>query len=403
MPHKSEIQIPGALGHKLAARFDTPAGTPRGFAIFAHCFACSKEQFATARIARQLVQLGVGILRFDFTGLGFSEGDFSDTTFSSNIDDLAAAAKWMEEQGMAPTLAIGHSLGGAAVLAAADKLPTVKAFVSIAAPSCAKHVTENFGSHVDKIEQDGQADVQLGGRTFTIKKQFLDDVQDARVIDSVRKMKRPLLVMHSPIDQTVGIENANDIFLAAKHPKSFVSLDDSDHLLSDREDAKYVAGVIAAWATHYAIAARKDKASVSPVNGNEPVIVEETQRGNYENWVVTGDYRGVTDEPQSVGGDGAGPTPYQYINAALGACTSITMRMYAERKGWPVEKVSVSVTHKKSKSELDSSDIDVFSREITISGDLDAEQRSKMMEIADKCPVHRTLHRVSDVRTTEST
>ncbi|ACT58968.1 bifunctional alpha/beta hydrolase/OsmC family protein [Hirschia baltica] len=403
MAHRSQVQIPGSLGHKLAARFELPAGTPRGFAIFAHCFACSKDQFATARIARQLVQLGVGVLRFDFTGLGFSEGDFSDTTFSSNIDDLVAASQWMEEQGMAPTLAIGHSLGGAAVLAAASKLPTVKAFVSIAAPSCAKHVTENFGSQISEIETKGEADVQLAGRTFKIKKQFLDDVEDARVIESVRNMKRPLLVMHSPIDQTVGIENANDIFMAAMHPKSFVSLDDSDHLLTDREDAKYVAGVIAAWATHYAIAARKDKASVEPVNGNEPVVVEETQRGSYENWVVTGDYRGVADEPVDVGGDGAGPTPYQYMNAALGACTSMTLRMYAQRKGWPVDKVSVSVTHEKSRNEVDSSDLDVFNREITILGDLNAEQRTKMMEIADKCPVHRTLHRVSSIHTTEST
>ncbi|MFC7290872.1 alpha/beta fold hydrolase [Hirschia litorea] len=403
MQNRLAVEIPGSLGHKLAAKLEMPAGLPRGFAIFAHCFACSKDQFATARIARQLVQLGVGVLRFDFTGLGFSEGDFSDTTFSSNIDDLAAAARWMEEQGMPPTLAIGHSLGGAAVLAAADKLPTVKAFATIAAPSCAKHVTENFGAHIQQIEQTGEAEVELGGRKVVIKKQFLDDVEDARVIESVRKMKRPLLVMHSPIDQTVGIENANDIFLAAKHPKSFVSLDDSDHLLTNREDAQYVAGVIAAWATHYAISAKKDAASVNPVSGDEPVIVEETPRGKYENWVVVGDYRGVADEPQSVGGDGAGPTPYQYMNAALGACTSMTLRMYADRKGWPVDKVSVSVTHEKTKNEIDSSDLDVFSRAITISGDLTVEQRARMLEIADKCPVHRTLHRNSTIRTTEST
>ncbi len=403
MPHSSKMEIPGSLGHNLAARFDTPEGTPRGFAIFAHCFACSKEQFATARIARQLVRLGVGVLRFDFTGLGFSEGEFSETTFSSNIDDLAAAAKWMEDQGMAPTLAIGHSLGGAAVLAAADKLPTVKAFVSVAAPSCAKHVTENFASKVDEISSKGEAEVELGGRTFTIKKQFLDDVQDERVIESVRHLKRPILVMHSPIDNTVGIENANDIFLAAKHPKSYVSLDDSDHLLTKREDAEYVARVIASWATHYALSPLGDVAAISPVNGDEQVVVEETGRGKYENWVVTGEYRGLAGEPISVGGDGAGPTPYQYLSAGLGACTSITMRMYADRKGWPVDKISVSVSHNKEKNEVDSSDIDVFSREITMSGNIDESQRKKMMEIADKCPVHKTLHRVSSVRTTEST
>ncbi len=403
MAHRSQIEITGSLGHKLAAKLELPAGTPRGYAIFAHCFACSKDQFATARISRQLVQLGVGVLRFDFTGLGFSEGDFSDTTFSSNIDDLHAAAEWMISQGMAPTLAIGHSLGGSAVLVASGNLETVKAFVTIGSPSCAKHVAENFGPHIDKIREEGQAEIQLGGRSLTIKKQFLDDVEDARVIEAVREMKRPLLVMHSPIDQTVGIENANDLFLAAKHPKSFVSLDDSDHLLTNREDAQYVAGVIASWATHYALTARTDKASVEPVSGHEPVIVEETKRGKYENWVVAGDYRGIADEPLSFGGDGAGPTPYQYLSGALGACTSITMRMYADRKGWPVDKLSVSVSHEKIKTEDDSSPMDVFSREISISGDLDEVQRSKMLEIADKCPVHRTLHKVSAVRTTEST
>jgi putative redox protein len=388
------ISFQGGVGATLAGRLDLPIDAPIAYALFAHCFTCSKDIFAARRISEQLTQRGFGVLRFDFTGLGHSEGDFANTNFSSNVSDLVAAADHLRREFEAPTLLIGHSLGGAAVIAAAAEITEVKAVATIGAPATADHVVQNFAADLDRIEADGQGDVTLGGRPFTIQKQFVDDLRAQSVSDRVAEMRKPLLILHAPLDEVVGIDNATAIFSAARHPKSFVSLDTADHLLSKKEDAIFTADVIAAWANRYATP------QASKVNG-EPeseVKVSETGHGKFQQIARVGAHRLIADEPADYGGMDSGPTPYGLLSAALGACTTMTMRLYADRKGWPVDKLTARITHNKIHAE-DCEDcdesvtgrIDEFKREIEIEGDLDAQQRQKLMEIADKCPVHRTF------------
>lgn len=243
--------FPGADGQLLAARLDAPDANVKAYALFAHCFTCTKDVFAASRIAHGLALQGIAVLRFDFTGLGASEGDFANTNFSSNVQDLVAAADYMRAQLRAPTLIIGHSLGGAAVLAAAGQIPELKAVVTLAAPSDPSHVTKLFDEHIDTIHADGEAVVRLAGRPFTITRQFLMDAAEQNLDDKTAHLQRALLVMHSPQDRTVDISNALHIFTAAKHPKSFVSLDGADHLLTRKEDAEWAAGVIGAWSDRY--------------------------------------------------------------------------------------------------------------------------------------------------------
>ena len=374
-----------ADGHRLSGRLDLPDCAPRAYALFAHCFTCTKQSIAAIRIARALTQRSIGVLRFDFTGLGESEGDFADSTFSGNVRDLLAAAAEMAAKGMAPRLLIGHSLGGAAVLAGAADIDSVKAVAVIAAPFDVKHVTLQFGDRLKDLMEQGEARVDLGGRPFTMRRSFIDDLrrhdQGARIAD----LKRALLVLHAPTDQTVGVENAGAIFQAARHPKSYVSLDDADHLLTRPSDAAYAADVIAAWASRYLDAA-DDWAAEMP---EKRVVVEETGGGKYQVAIRTGHARFLADEPRDVGGLGSGPTPHELVAAGLGACTTMTLRMYAERKGWPVAHIRTVVEHVKEKGDL--AQPDLFSRAITISGALDAEQRRRLIEIAEKCPVHKTL------------
>ncbi len=245
------VDFPGSEGQKLAARLDLPDQPPRAYALFAHCFTCGKDIFAASRIAAALTAHGIAVLRFDFTGLGASEGEFANTNFSSNLEDLIAAANHLRSTHAAPSLLIGHSLGGAAVLAAARHVPETLAVATIAAPSDPAHVVAQFAAHVGQIQQEGEALVQLAGRPFKIKKQFLDDVAEQRLLKDIAGLEPALLVMHSPHDQTVEIGSATRIFASAKHPKSFVSLDDADHLLTRRSDAGYVADIIAAWSSRY--------------------------------------------------------------------------------------------------------------------------------------------------------
>jgi alpha-beta hydrolase superfamily lysophospholipase len=252
------VHFQGADGQMLAARLDAPDGLVHAYALFAHCFSCGKDVFAAARTAQALTRHGIAVLRFDFTGLGASEGDFSNTNFSSNIADLVAAYDFLRAEYDAPRLLIGHSLGGAAVLAAAASMPEVRAVATIAAPSDPHHVTGLFSEHLDQIAEHGEALVKLAGRDFTIKQQFIQDVAEHRLDHKTQGLERALLVMHSPLDRTVDISNALHIFQAARHPKSFVSLDSADHLLTRREDAVYVANVIAAWSARY-LGLRKDE------------------------------------------------------------------------------------------------------------------------------------------------
>lgn len=391
-------------GATLAARIDAPDGPARAWALFAHCFSCSKDIHAAQGIARRLAGLGIGVMRFDFTGLGHSEGDFANTNFSSNVEDLVAAARWLREEVGGPQLLIGHSLGGAAVIVAASKIETAQAVATIGAPSDAEHVIHNFSAHIDEIESRGEAQVSLAGRPFMIRKQFLDDVRGSNVRDAAAALKKPLLVLHSPLDNTVGIDNATGLFIAARHPKSFISLDKADHLLTRAEDAVYVAESIAGWAGRY-LPAQREATAVAP--GKAPhsaVRVTETGNGRYEVLVEAGSHAFLADEPESMGGGDMGPDPYQLLSAGLGACTAITLRMYANRKGWPLEKVSVEVSHEKEHAEdcercEEGRKVDIFERKLWVHGNLDEEQRARLLEIADKCPVHKTLMEPGMVRT----
>jgi len=392
-----KITFTGALGESLAARLDKPAGTPKAYALFAHCFTCSKDIFAASRIASALAQHGIAVLRFDFTGLGASGGDFANTNFNSNVGDLVAAADWLRETYEAPALLIGHSLGGAAVLAAAPQIAEAKAVATIGAPADPEHVAENFGAARERIEADGEAEVTLAGRQFRIKKQFLDDIASSTLEAAIAGMHKALLVFHGPRDEYVGIDNASKIFVAAKHPKSFISLDDADHLLTRHEDAAFVADILAAWAARYLDEAPAGEEEVAPALEHGEVLVEETGAGKYTNTVRTDAHTIVMDEPTSVGGLDSGMNPYDVLLAALGGCTSMTLRMYAERKGLPLDKVAVRLTHEKIHArdcddcESTEGKIDLINRELEITGDLDDAQRQRLLEIADMCPVHRTL------------
>lgn len=389
----------------ISARLDLPAdGAPDAYALFAHCFTCSKNLRAVGHISKALTDRGIAVLRFDFTGLGESEGDFADTNFSSNVSDLLDAAAYLEANYKAPSILIGHSLGGAAVLQAASSLPAVVAVATIGAPYDPAHVEHLFEGSTEEIQHAGQATVNLAGRSFTIKKQFLDDLETHRVNENIKALNRALLIFHSPVDRTVGIENASKIFQAAKHPKSFVSLDRADHLLSNEADAQYIGVVVAAWARKYV--SFNPKSSESPDEGE---VVVRLGKERFRTEIQAGKHTIIADEPASVGGTDLGPSPYDLLNASLGACTVMTLRMYADHKEWPLESVSVRLKHQKihakdcenCETEGDAK-IDQIVREITIEGALDDKQRKRLMQIADRCPVHRTLHNEINVVTTEA-
>jgi putative redox protein len=396
-----KFQFEGEGGHQLAAALDLPEGEVVAYALFAHCFTCGKDVLAARRIAVALMAKGIATLRFDFTGLGSSEGDFANSTFSSNVADLVRAANHLRETRKAPTILIGHSLGGAAILAAAGQVPEANAVVTIAAPSDPAHVTGLFRDHVENIRAQGHAQVSLAGRPFTIKREFLDDVAENPLMEKIAHLRKALLVMHSPTDDTVGIDNATRIFVTAKHPKSFVSLFGADHLLSDRRDSSYVADMIAAWATRYVDLATTERV-VETVDKPRQVVVRETRNGKFQNTVAIGPHHLSADEPRSAGGDDTGPGPYDFLLAGLGACKSMTMRLYADRKSFPLERATVTLNHSKihaedcAECETKEGMLDQIDVAIGLEGPLDADQRKRILEIADKCPVHRTL--TSEIR-----
>ena len=403
-PTSIKAEFVGHTGEMLAARLDLPTGVPGATALFAHCFTCSKDILAAKRIATELARIGIAVLRFDFTGLGSSQEEFANTNFSSNIEDLVLAADYLRKNYVAPSLLIGHSLGGAAILAVASQIPEVKAVATIGAPADTSHVLHNFASDLDTIERDGHAQISLAGRKFTIEKQFVDDVKATRLNRQIANLKTPLLVLHSPVDQTVGVENASAIFTTAKHPKSFVSLDKADHLLSKNEDALYAAGVIAGWASRY-LTAREP----GPEESVEGVLIRETRKGKFQQVVRSGKHRIIADEPATHGGLDSGPSPYDLLAAALGTCTAMTLRMYFERKKVELGTISVNVTHTKihaqdceecspERQQLDLR-IDRFNRTISIEGGVTGDFEGKILEIADKCPVHKTLEMSSVVAT----
>jgi len=387
----SRYQFRNTAGQTLSGRLELPVATPRAFVVFAHCFTCTSKVKAATRISRALCDLGMAVLRFDFTGLGDSEGDFANTDFSSNVADLVAAARSLEQTHDAPQLLIGHSLGGAAVLMAAERLPAVKAVATIGAPSDPAHVTHLLSQHLDRIEEHGEATIQLGGRPFTIKRQFIEDLQSQSLAQRVGQLGRPLLIFHAPGDQIVGIDNAREIFEAARHPKSFVSLDDADHLVTRGDDARFIADTLAGWARRYIEPTEQEQA---PPEGT--VVVSEGQ-APYAQAIRAGEHVWTSDEPESIGGGDRGPTPYGLLLSALGSCTAITLRMYADRKQWPLEHVEVTLRHQRVHADdcdgcADrNSKIEQIQRQVRLAGQLDDDQRQRLLEIADKCPVHRTL------------
>ncbi len=395
------VTFTGHGGHELAARLDLPEGPHLGTALFAHCFTCSKDIPAARRIAARLAMMGIAVLRFDFTGLGHSKGEFANTTFTSNVGDLVAAAEYLASRDMAPGLLVGHSLGGAAVLKAAGDIASAKAVVTMGAPFDPDHVTHNFADALSDIEEKGTAEVNLGGRPVTIGRDFVEDVKAEKLVQAIGGLGRALLVLHAPRDRIVGIDNAANIFMAAKHPKSFVTLDDADHLVTDPSDAEYAAEVIAAWSGRYLDLRRP----APPPGAPEGVVrVSEADRDGFLQDINSGPaHHTLADEPASFGGTDRGMSPYGFLAAGLGACTSMTIRMYARRKKWPLTHVSVDVTHDKVHAEdaakVDSHKVDQFRRVVHLDGDLDADQRQRLLEIADKCPVHRTLGHRSDIVT----
>ena len=398
------LQFAGHSGATLAARLDLPSGPLRAYALFAHCFTCSKDLAAARHIAAELAREGIAVLRFDFTGLGSSEGEFASTNFSSNIADLLSAADYLRDRYQAPSLLIGHSLGGAAVLALAQNIPEVRAVATIGAPADVAHVLKNFGTSLEEIEKSGAAEVDLAGRKFLVRRQFVEDARAQRIKDAVASLKKPLLILHAPLDQSVGIENATEIFLAAKHPKSFVSLDKADHLLSNREDAAFAGRIISGWLTRYLAADTPH--GKGPI---EHVRVMETGESRFQNAVRAGSHRLFADEPETVGGLDSGPSPYDFLSIALGACTSMTLRLYADHKKLTLGRIGVDVSHTKihakdcgectDQERSGSARIDQFERVISIDGEVSEEFRGKIAEIAGKCPVHRTLESVARIKT----
>jgi len=393
-PHTQPVSFPGASGATLSARLDAPAEPPRAYALFAHCFTCSKDTKAATYISTALAERGIAVLRFDFTGLGGSEGDFANTNFSSNVGDLVAAADFLRKNHRAPAILIGHSLGGTAVLAAAPDIPECTAVATIGSPFDPKHVLHLIGGSAQTLSREGEVEVEIAGRVFRIKKQFLDDIQGQKLGEIIARLGKALMVMHSPRDAIVDIDNAAKIFTAAKHPKSFFSLDPADHLLSRREDAIYAGHVVAAWAERYV----QTESPETPAAQPGKVLVRETREGKFTNQVIVGRHMIRADEPVAAGGLDTGLSPYDLLCAALGACTAMTIRLYADLKGIPVERISVELQHEKihaadcAECETREGRIDRIERLIGLEGNLDELQRNKLLEIANKCPVHRTLH-----------
>lgn len=384
------LTFPNASGQDLAGRLEWPIGPTRAFALFAHCFTCSKDVAAATRIARELAERGIAVLRFDFTGLGNSEGDFANTTFASNVEDLVRAAEHLGREHAAPQLLVGHSLGGAAVLMAALRLPSVRAVATIGAPSEPSHVKHLFEPALETLKAKGEAEIHLAGRPFRIRREFLEDLERHGLQGGLTNLQASLLVMHSPTDETVGIDHARALYVAAKHPKSFVALDGADHLLTKRDDSEYAASVLAAWAERYL----DPHDSVEATEQGE-VSVEELD--GFRQYVRAGKHDWIADEPPSVGGRDAGPDPYAHLLAALGTCTSMTLRMVAKREKLPLEGITVrlrhSRTHARDCEECESKQgyVDRIDRDLILEGPLEPDQRSRLEQVADRCPVHRTL------------
>ncbi len=398
-----KVQFENDEGRQLSGTLDMPKTPVAAYALFAHCFTCTHNLKSATNISRSLTEAGIAVLRFDFTGLGRSEGEFADTNFSSNVADLLAAVRFLENEYAAPSILLGHSLGGTAVLQAAASVDSAVAVATIGSPADPAHVQHLFGDAGEELESSGQADVSIGGRPFTVKKQFLDDLEQHDLYASVGKLRKALLIMHAPLDEIVEIDNAATLYAAAKHPKSFASLDRADHLLSNNADSLYAGRLLAAWASRYLPEQDLRDDTLSAEHGS---VVAKTWSDGFYTEVAAGDHALIADEPATVGGSNRGPSPYELLSAALATCTTMTLKMYAGFKNIDLDAVTVKVIHKKMHAEAcadcesEEGKIDEFRRELTIEGSVDEAQRQRMLEIADRCPVHQTLHGEVKVRTT---
>lgn len=390
-------------GLELAGMLELPESEPRAWALFAHCFTCGKDNIAASRIARALAAAGIAVLRFDFTGLGSSDGDFANTDFSSNVQDLISAADFLREHHQAPQLLIGHSLGGTAVLAAARHLPEARAVITLAAPSSPEHVQKQFQCDIEQLRRDGEAEVELAGRSFRLKRSFLEDIETYRLDEDIKNLDKALLLFHSPVDNVVSVDEAAHIYQQAHHPKSFISLEDADHLLSRRADAEYVASTLSAWAQRYLPEPEKN----NDVRARQGEVQVLERNHDFLRTIITDQHVLQSDEPESAGGTDAGPDPYELLLASLGSCTSMTIRMYANHKQLPLDDVRVRLRHDREHRtdcddcENDKSKVDIIYRYIHLEGNLDAEQRQRLLQIADRCPVHKTLLNLGSIETVE--
>ncbi|MFC4632346.1 alpha/beta fold hydrolase [Dokdonia ponticola] len=396
-----KLSFTNAEGKALSARLDFPANQdPHNFAIFAHCFTCSKDFSAVRNVSRALASEGFGVLRFDFMGLGDSDGDFADTNFSSNVTDLISAADFLTKEFKAPTLIVGHSLGGAAAIFAGGKIESIQAVATIGAPSNPKHVQKQLGHQLEVIKENGEANVVLAGRDFTFKKQFIDDLETSSCVEAARHLNKALLILHSPQDATVSIKNAEEIYHAAHHPKSFVTLDGSEHLLIDKKNASYVGKIVAGWAARYL-----PEPEIETINTTHQVAASLDDEDGYTTQLKLGNHYLKADEPASVGGNDYGPTPYELVAAGLSACTAMTIQMYVRRKGWKIDNVEVHTSYSKSYpkdceacEDDPTAKIDTFTRVIKLTAEgLDEKQKARILQIADKCPVHKTLHSATQI------
>lgn len=385
----------------LVGRLELPINQhPHNYVLFAHCFTCTKNLSAVKNISRALTANGFGVLRFDFTGLGESDGDFENTNFSGNIEDLISATQFLKQNYTAPTLLVGHSLGGTASLVAASQIESIRAVVTIGAPSSPEHVKHLLQGSMDAINISGKAKVSLGGRPFTIKKQFLEDLENQSLTQVTKNLGKALLIMHSPQDRIVALKNAEEIYSAAHHPKSFVSIDGADHLLLRKEDSHYVGTIIAHWAKRYVNLHKSEEISTT-----HQVIASLDAADGFTTLMKVGRHFITADEPVSYGGNDFGPSPYDLVSAGLSACTAMTIQMYAKRKEWNLENVEVHTSYSKVHAidcedyETNTAKIDTFHREIKLTGALDGKQIEKILQIADKCPVHKTLHATVQVIT----
>jgi uncharacterized OsmC-like protein/pimeloyl-ACP methyl ester carboxylesterase len=390
-----KLEIENRKGLKLQAYLELPANQkPNQFAIFAHCFSCNSNFNAVKNISRSLSNHGFGVLRFDFTGLGKSEGEFAESHFSANVEDLLDVNMYLEKHYKAPALLVGHSLGGAAVIVAASKLESVKAVATIGAPASVNHVTHLFSHAINDIPEKGEIEVQIGGRPFKINQDFVADFNKTDLPKIIKELRKPILVLHAPFDKIVGIENAHQIYHNAIHPKSFVSLDTADHLLSKSSDSIYVGNMIGTWVERYF---EPEENSMISAEGEQLVGHLNVLEDNFTTSIQTKKHSFIADEPTSVGGDDFGPSPYDFLSAGLAACTVMTLKLYAERKKWDLQEVFVYITYSKKHSDDLNIDVDTPTRfdhlqkKLKFIGDLDEKQTQRLKEIASKCPVHKTL------------